>query len=60
MYVSAKFIEDPMTGSTDTLIEAIDEEGLRWTVPGMDCDVGDWVDYLASGGTVEPYEEPPA
>jgi hypothetical protein len=59
-YVSAKFIKDPMTGDTDTLIEAIDDQGRVWSVPGMDCDVGDWLDYVASGGTVEAYNEPAA
>lgn len=60
MFVSAKFIKDPMTGATDTLIEAIDDHDPPrvWSVPGMDCDVGDWKDYLARGGTVEPYVEP--
>jgi hypothetical protein len=60
MFVSAKFIKDPLTGATDKLIEAIDDYDppLVWSVPGMDCDVGDWVDFLARGGTVEPYVEP--
>jgi hypothetical protein len=57
-YLLARFIKDPMTGDIDRLIEAIDDQGRVWSVPGMDCDVGDWKEYLASGGTVEPYVEP--
>jgi hypothetical protein len=56
-YVSARFIKDPDTGDTDRLIEAIDDQGRIWSVPGIDCDVGDWVEYLANGGTVDAYQE---
>ena len=56
-YVSAKYIKDPMTGSTDQLIEAIDDQDRVWSVPGMDCQVGDWLEYIDKGGTVEPYQE---
>lgn len=59
-YVSAKFVKDPLTSDTDRLIEAIDDIGRVWSVPGMDCDVGDWVEYLAAGGSVEPYQDEPA
>lgn len=61
-YVSARFIKDPDTGATDRLIEAIDDRDPPriWFVPGIDSDVGDWKDYLADGGTVEPYSEPEA
>lgn len=57
-YVSAKFIKDPDTGATDTLIEAIDDQGRVWSVPGMDCQVGDWLEFMASGKQVEPYSAP--
>ena len=59
-YVSAKFIKDPMTGDTDKLIEAIDDQGRVWSVPGIDCQVGDWLDFMSSGQRIEPYVEPPA
>jgi len=57
-YVSAKFVWDYDTERGDTRIEAIDINGLVWIVPGMDCDVGDWTQYLANGGQVEPYNGP--
>jgi len=56
-YVSAKFVMNPDTNEP-TNIEAIDDRGRVWFVPGMDCDVGDWKEFLANGGTVEPYTEP--
>jgi hypothetical protein len=59
-YVSAKFVKDPITGSTDRLIEAIDDSDPPrvWSVPGRDCQVGDWLRFVEEGGTVEPYTPP--
>lgn len=59
-YISAKFIKDPMTGETDKLIEAIDDQDRVWSVPGIDCQVGDWLQFLADGGEVTPYQDEPA
>jgi hypothetical protein len=55
-YVSAKFIM-AADGSTDTQVVATDDGGhIVWIpIPHTACDVGDWVEYLAAGGTIDAY-----
>ena len=38
-------------------ITCIDEQGRTWFLT-EDSQVGDWLEYKESGGTVEPYEAP--
>jgi len=38
-------------------ITCIDEQGRTWFLT-EDSQVGDWLEYKDSGGTVEPYEAP--
>jgi len=38
-------------------IQAIDDQGLVWSLR-EDSEVGDWLRYLADGGTIDPVEEP--
>lgn len=58
MFVSAKFIKmtDPGTGisTTDQYVKALDNAGREWQ-HHKDSEIGDWQDYLASGGTIDPY-----
>jgi hypothetical protein len=38
-------------------ITCIDEQGRKWFLT-EDSQVGDWLTYVAEGGTVSPYEAP--
>jgi hypothetical protein len=60
-YVSAKYAPpDPVMqqplGAPKRVI-ATDSEGTEWWLT-EDSQVGDWLAYVAEGGTVEPYDEP--
>lgn len=60
-YVSAKYAQpDPIAppGAAKQVL-AIDDQGAVWSLT-EDSQVGDWLDYIANGGTIEPAEEPPA
>jgi hypothetical protein len=59
-YVSARYVpETPMPESAGTKeavarpIEAIDDQGLKWSFR-EDSQVGDWLEYLNNGGTIDP------
>ena len=60
MYVSARYAPpDPVTpappGSRQVI--ATDDQGLEWWV-SEDSQVGNWLRYLESGGTIDPHREP--
>jgi hypothetical protein len=38
-------------------ITCLDDQGKVWWL-SEDSEVGDWLEFVAKGGTVEPYEEP--
>jgi len=38
-------------------ITCIDDQGRTWFL-GEDSQVGDYLEYIANGGTIEPYEAP--
>ena len=38
-------------------ITCVDDQGRVWWLT-EDSQVGDWLDYVANGGTVEPYAAP--
>jgi len=60
MFVSARY------GATDPLaspdapkqVQAIDAEGRVWALT-EDSQVGEWLDYMATGGTIDPFIPPP-
>jgi hypothetical protein len=57
MFVSARFIPyEDQDGNmiTDRQVLAVDETGREWQHP-IDCQVGDWLEYLANGGMIDPY-----
>lgn len=59
-YVSARYmpvspIEIP--GQLARPVQAIDHEGTVWSLR-EDSQVGDWLDFLASGGLIAAMEEP--
>jgi hypothetical protein len=62
-YTSAQFIKslDMQTGEevTDQQVVALDEEGREWfiPIPYEECQVGDWLRFVAEGGTVTAYSE---
>jgi hypothetical protein len=58
-YVSAKYLPtDPlMPEGSPRPVQAIDAEGIVWVLQ-EDSLVGDWVDYVASGGAIAPADEP--
>jgi hypothetical protein len=59
-YVKARYqIPDPImppTGGARQVI-ATDDQGLEWSL-AEDSKVGDWLDYLASGGTIQAAVDP--
>jgi hypothetical protein len=60
-YTSCRYGPPPdpdMPWMTQQII-CTDENGTEWTVPGEDCQVGDWLRFVEDGGTVDPYEPPP-
>ena len=62
-YVSCSYA--PPDPETDAMLKAgenaritcTDEQGRVWWL-SEDSQVGDWLEFKASGGTVEPYEAP--
>lgn len=59
-YVSARYIKIAdlqMIETTDRFVAAIDDEGTVWHLDAQDCGAGAWLQYLANGGTIEPYVE---
>lgn len=65
MFVSARFMKvmDQVVAEdgtvtyvpiTDQWIKAFTDDGTEYQ-HHKDCDMGMWLDYLANGGTVEPY-----
>jgi len=57
-YVSCKYAPPPLPGGQQNII-CTDENGTEWTVPGEDCQVGEYLRFIEDGGTVDPYEPPP-
>jgi hypothetical protein len=55
-YVSAKYIL-AADGSIDTQVLATDDVGREWwiPIPHTECTVGDWVEYIRLGGTIDAY-----
>jgi hypothetical protein len=67
-YVSCQYAPpDPMEAEPkaegERRITCIDEQGRTWWLTDS-SQVGDWLEFVEKGGTVEPYvaadEEPPA
>lgn len=58
-YVSAKYLPPDFTMLPDApkQVQAIDDQGQVW-VFSEDSQVGDWVQYLADGGTIDPADIP--
>lgn len=60
-YVSAHYQQDSPLSPPDAArpVEATDEQGVKHYLR-EDSQVGDWLDYLAAGGTIDPIpaEEP--
>ena len=60
-YVSAKYAPPdpimPMMQGAPKRVIATDSEGTEWWLDES-SQVGDWLDYVARGGTVTPYEQP--
>lgn len=58
-YVSAKYMPpDPIEPpGAPKQIQAVDEQGLVWSL-AEDSQVGDWLEYIANGGTIAPMDEP--
>jgi hypothetical protein len=54
-YVSAQYQPpDPMVPPEPKQVIATDEQGVKYSLT-EDSQVGDWLDYLARGGTIDPY-----
>jgi hypothetical protein len=62
-YVSCTYAPPDLTGMLpeakegERRIICIDNNGVEWHLT-EDSQVGDWLAYVAGGGTVEPYDEP--
>jgi hypothetical protein len=62
MYVSCQYAPPDETGMSETKeagkarITCIDDQGRTWWLT-ENSDVGDWLEFKASGGTVAPYAE---
>lgn len=52
MFVSARYDNDD-----NTWVAATDDRGREWH-HGIDCQVGDWLTYLSSGGRIDAYIPP--
>jgi hypothetical protein len=50
-YVSAQWKD---LGGGLKQIVAKGDDGVEYTIPGEDCDVPPWPEYLAEGGTIDP------
>lgn len=59
-YVSAKYMPSDALSLPDAprQIQAIDEQGQVWALR-EDSQVGDWLRYIAEGGTVDPVDTEP-
>jgi hypothetical protein len=61
MYVSAKYATEdptmPIAPEGQKPVHATDGDGVVWTL-SEDSEVGDWLDYLANGGTIDPADIP--
>jgi hypothetical protein len=59
-YVSAKYLPlDPMMPEgAPRQVQAIDTQGLVWAM-NEDSLVGDWLEYIANGGAIEPADPVP-
>lgn len=60
-YVSARYappdaVRPPLPGAPKQII-ATDTGGLEWWLDES-SQVGDWLDYVARGGTIDPAPEP--
>ena len=58
-YVSAMFAPPDPTIPVEPgkrMVIATDDNGVVWRLT-EDSQVGDWLDYVASGGTIDPYTE---
>jgi hypothetical protein len=49
--------EDAIYAPAGGPVITTDSEGTEWWLT-EDSQVGGWLDYVAEGGTVEPYEQP--
>jgi hypothetical protein len=60
-YVSARYAPPdemtPQMPGAPKRVVAIDDQGREWWLTD-DSQVGDWLEFLSRGGTVEPYEQP--
>lgn len=61
MYVSCKQVMTTENGAEKLRVVCTDEAGAEWWIPdpAEECQVGDWLQFIAAGGTVEAYEEQP-
>ena len=59
-YVSARYMSPPpgMPPAAEPQVVATDENGTEWFLT-EDSQVGDWQQYLANGGTIDPAVVPP-
>ena len=57
-FVSAEYVVNA-TPPPEHLIRAVDDEGVIWWLQD-DCTQGDWLRFVAEGGTVRAAEEAPA
>lgn len=57
-YVSCRYGPPPELEIDVQQIICTDEAGMDWSLP-PDCQVGDWLRFVAAGGIVDPYEPPP-
>ena len=62
-YVSARYApprpEGTMPEGGSPQVIATDENGVEWHLT-EDSQVGDWLEYIRKGGTIEPYVPDPA
>lgn len=56
-FVSAQYVpnEAPAPGQPPMLIRAVDEDGVVWWLDD-NCTQGDWLEFVAKGGTVKEVE----
>lgn len=59
-FVSARYMpNDPIAlPDASQQVQAIDDQGVHWSLT-EDSQLGDWVEYLANGGMIDPYVAPP-
>jgi len=58
-YVSARYQTRSPIDLPDSPrpVEATDDQGVKWALR-EDSQVGDWLEYIANGGTIDPEPEP--